>query len=126
MLDIALQAAGGRKIVEIRLAVGRFSAIVPASVAVFFDYLSRGTLAENARLVFETVPVALTCSDCGKTAALDIPSDVPVRPALAAALCRGCPCGGKALKVTGGLGFDLISLTVDEGGVIAVADNAVE
>ena len=126
MLDIALQSAGGQRIVEIRLAVGRFSAIVPASVAVFFDYLSRGTPAEGARLVFETVPVALTCSDCGQTTVLDIPSDVPVRPALGVALGRGCPCGGKALKVTGGLGFDLIRLTVDEGGVIAIDDNAVE
>jgi hydrogenase nickel incorporation protein HypA/HybF len=114
MLDLAVKEAGGRRFTAIRLGVGRFSAIVPASVEVFFSHLSIGTPAQGARLFFKTVPVALTCSACGRTAVLDIPEDVPVRPALGAALNGGCRCGEKKLRITGGLGFDLIGLTVEE------------
>lgn len=113
ILDLALSEADGKRIREIRLAVGRFGAIVPASVEVFFRHLSTGTPAQGARLVFETVPVELTCIACGHILALDVPQEVPIRPALAAALKSGCRCGEKKLKITGGLGFDLIGLTLD-------------
>ena len=126
MLDLALSSAGGERITEIRLGVGRFSAIVPASVEVFFRHLSAGTPAQGARLVFAIVPVETTCADCGKTMVLDVPPEVPIRPALARALTTGCPCGGKKLNVTGGLGFDLISLTVDSRGSIAPQRQAAE
>jgi hydrogenase nickel incorporation protein HypA/HybF len=112
ILDLAFKEADGRQITEIRLGIGRFSAIVPASVEVFFRHLSKGTSAQGARLNFKTIPVELTCSGCGKMSALDIDLDVPVRPALAAALNKGCRCGEKKLKITGGLGCDLIGLTV--------------
>ena len=112
MLDMALKESGGKKISEIRLEVGRFSAIVPASVEVFFRHLSAGTPAQGARLVFHSVPVTLTCTVCKKILVLEIAPDAPVRPALGTALGRGCSCGEKKLKVSGGLGFDLIGLTV--------------
>jgi hydrogenase nickel incorporation protein HypA/HybF len=115
LLDLALREAGGRRIVAIRLGVGQFSAIVAGAVEVFFRHLSAGTPAQGARLVFETVPLELTCTACGRTSGLDGGPDAPVRPALAAALRRGCPCGGARLTITGGLGFDLLGLTVEGG-----------
>lgn len=111
ILDLALEESGGKKIAEIRLAVGRFSAIAPASVEVFFRHLSKGTPAQGARLVFTSVPISLTCTACGKTSILEIDPEVPVLPALGAALHNGCRCGEKKLKVTGGLGFDMVGLT---------------
>ena len=113
ILDQALDAAGGRIISRIRLGVGRFSAIVPDSLSLFFAHLSRGTAAESAELVFETVPVVLTCRTCGAENTLDIPEDIPVRPALARSLAGGCPCGSGEVKVSGGLGLDLISVEVE-------------
>jgi Zn finger protein HypA/HybF involved in hydrogenase expression len=113
LLDLALREAGGRRIVEIRLGVGQFSAIVAGAVEVFFRHLSVGTPALGARLVFQTVALELTCTACGRTSGLDGGPDAPVRPALASALSRGCPCGEPTLKITGGLGFDLLGLTVD-------------
>ena len=126
MLDLALKEAGSGRIAEIRLGVGRFSAIVPASVEVFFRHLSAGTPAEGARLVFETVPLELTCDDCGKTAVLEVPPHVAIRPALADAFRRGCPCGGQHLEITAGLGFDLISLTVGDPDAAAPDREAAE
>ena len=46
MLNMALEHAKGHRITDIYLQVGRMSAIVPESVEVFFDYLSKDTLAE--------------------------------------------------------------------------------
>jgi hydrogenase nickel incorporation protein HypA/HybF len=112
MLDMVLQEAGGKRITEIRIGVGRFSAIVPAAVEVFFRYLSSGTPAEGACLVFETVPVELTCTACGRIVTPDIPPQAPIHPALGAIFKQGCPCGAGKLTITGGLGFDLINLTL--------------
>lgn len=112
LLDLALEACHGRSIARIDIEIGRFSAIVPDSLAVFFSCLSRGTAAEGAELVFETVPVVLTCKACGSENRLDIPETVPVRPALARHLAAGCICGAGELSVTGGLGLELTGIDV--------------
>ena len=115
LLDMVLAKAGGKAVTEIRLAVGQFSAIVPAAVEIFFRHLSEGTRAQGAVLVFETRPVELTCPVCGTIVAPEISAAIPIRQALGLALGRGCThCEGR-LKITGGLGFDLIDLTVDDG-----------
>tara|TARA_B100000614_G_scaffold201776_1_gene183117 strand:- start:189 stop:566 length:378 start_codon:yes stop_codon:yes gene_type:complete len=113
MLDLALSESSGRTITRIFLGVGRFSAIVPDSLSVFFTHLSRGTPAENAELVFETIPVVITCRACGENRTLDIPDKIPVRPALARHLAAGCDCGSNDLTVTGGLGLDLLTVEVE-------------
>ena len=114
MLDMALGKAGDRVIKEICLGVGRFSAIVPSSLEIFFSYLSRGTLAEGARLVFETIPVTLSCENCREIITLDIPLDQPVQTALGQQLKQGCPfCGWKKIRIKGGLTIDMISLKVE-------------
>ena len=114
MLDLVLQEADEKKILEIRLGVGRFSAIVPASMEVFFRYLSAGTPAEGARLVFETVPVELTCTACARKMEPDIPLNDPIHQVLGAIFKDGCPCGSGKLTITGGLGVDLIDLSIED------------
>ena len=47
LLNMALEHAAGRRITDIYLQVGRMSPVVPSSVALFFDHLSQGTLAEG-------------------------------------------------------------------------------
>ena len=114
MLDMALEKAGSRPVKKIVLGLGRFSAIEPESLALFFTHLSRGTPAQGAVLVFETVPVTLVCKECSVLISLDIPPDQPVRPALGEYFARGCSCGGKSLSLAGGLGLDLLRLEIDE------------
>lgn len=114
ILDLALQEADGKRITQIRLGVGRFSAIVPASMEVFFRYLSAGTRGESARLVFETVPVELTCTACAIKMVPDIPPQASIHPALGAIFKQGCRCGSEKLTITGGLGVDLINLSIED------------
>jgi hydrogenase nickel incorporation protein HypA/HybF len=113
MLDMALEHANGQRITDIYLQVGRMSLIVPECVEFYFEYLSRGTLAEGATLHFEIVPLEMTCLDCGRQADLSDWADDPPRAIMVEALARGCQCGSNKLRVTGGTDFNMISLEVE-------------
>jgi len=114
MLDMALEYAKGQRITDIYLRVGGMSLIVPESVEFYFEYLSKGTLAEGATLHFETVPLEMTCLDCGRQADLSGWMDEQPRAIMVQALARGCECGSSNLRVTGGTGFDMVSLGVED------------
>ena len=113
MLNMALEHAKGFRITDIYLQVGRMSLIVPESVEFYFEYLSKGTLAEGARLHFEVQPIEMTCTDCGRQADLTDLMDEQPRAIMVQALARGCECGSKNLRVTGGTGFNMLSLGVE-------------
>lgn len=70
ILDIALKHAAGHnvsKIVRIGLKIGELSDLEDEWIQRYFDYLSRGTLAENAQLVIERAPIVLGCESCGSS-----------------------------------------------------------
>src|SRR5512146_2591390 len=114
ILNMALEHAQGRRVTCIYLQAGQFSAVVPSSVEIFFKYLSKGTLAEGARLHFETIPLEMTCQACGQKA--DLAQWLHERPQLimARALAKGCACGSKNLRVTGGVSFSIVSVELEE------------
>jgi hydrogenase nickel incorporation protein HypA/HybF len=113
LLQMALDHAEGRRVTDIFLQVGRMSAIVPESVEVFFEYLSKDTLAEGANLHFERTPVEMTCQECGRQ--LDLSEWLEEAPQLIMqkAFAQGCECGSKNLRVSGGVSFGLVSINVD-------------
>ena len=112
LLDLVLETAGEQRVTGIYLRVGAMSSIVPDSVAIFFDFLSKRTVAEGAQLHFERVPATLTCDACGAQIEIALDANESPQLAVAEALARGCSCGGKRLRITHGLGFDLVSLDV--------------
>ena len=112
---MALQAAEGHRVTDIYLQVGRMSAVVPSSVEVFFDHLSKGTLAEGARLHFETLPVEMACLDCGRPA--DLSQWANERPQVIMARAdrpSAALCGSKRLRVTGGVSFGMVKIEVED------------
>jgi hydrogenase nickel incorporation protein HypA/HybF len=112
MLTLALKHAQGQRITDIYLRVGMMSLVVPESVEFYFEYLSKGTLAEGAALHFETAPLEMTCADCGRQADLSAWVNEPPRKIMVEALAQGCQCSSHNLRVTGGTGFDMVSLGV--------------
>jgi hydrogenase nickel incorporation protein HypA/HybF len=106
VLNVALeaaQAAAARRITAINLVVGDLSGIVDDSVQFYFDFLSRGTLAEGATLRFQREPASATCRDCSYQFDLT----TPVWPC--------CPaCGSARLFVNGGRELRVESIEVDE------------
>ncbi len=53
-----------RKVVTIHLEVGKLSDLEDEWIQRYFDYLSKGTLAEGAKLEIERTPVVMQCNAC--------------------------------------------------------------
>jgi hydrogenase nickel incorporation protein HypA/HybF len=67
ILDIVLQHVDGHdvsRIVVIHLTIGELSDLEDEWIQHYFDYLSRGTLAEDAKLAIERAPIVLRCDSC--------------------------------------------------------------
>ena len=67
ILDVVLrhaQANGANKVVSIQLKIGELSDLENEWIQRYFDHVSKGTLAENARLKIERTPVVMKCNDC--------------------------------------------------------------
>jgi hydrogenase nickel incorporation protein HypA/HybF len=74
ILDIALQHAGKHDVLKIRaihLEIGRLSDLEEEWMQRYFDYLSRGTLAENAELKIHWIPVVFQCPACAASLKAD-------------------------------------------------------
>jgi hydrogenase nickel incorporation protein HypA/HybF len=112
LLKMALEHAQGRRITDVYLHVGKMSAIVPESVEVFFEYLSKDSLAEGAKLHFTIDPLEMTCQDCGRLMDLDAWADETPQFIMQKAFAQGCECSSKQLRVTGGVKFGLLSIDV--------------
>jgi hydrogenase nickel incorporation protein HypA/HybF len=112
ILNLVLEYAGGHPVTDVYLKVGRMSPVVPDSVDLFFEYLSKDTLAEGAKLHFEVDPVEMTCQTCGQKVDLSAWADERPQLIMAKAIAKGCPCGSKTLRVTGGVAFGVVSISV--------------
>jgi hydrogenase nickel incorporation protein HypA/HybF len=70
ILDIVLKHAenyGVRKVRAIHLEVGLLSDLEAEWMQRYFDYLSKDTLAEKARLEIKWIPIVLQCQDCNES-----------------------------------------------------------
>ena len=70
ILDIVLKHASGQevsKIVRIHLSIGALSDLEDEWIQHYFDYLSHGTLAENAQLAIRRAPIVARCHSCSRS-----------------------------------------------------------
>jgi len=68
ILDIVLRhaaRAGADRILAINLVIGELTGFVDDSIQFYFDFLSRDTPAEGARLAFERIAPQARCRACG-------------------------------------------------------------
>lgn len=68
IMDAALPAAkeaGAKKILEIRLKIGELSGVMPECIQEYFDIISKGTIAQDAKLIVEKIPITIHCNKCG-------------------------------------------------------------
>ena len=64
LVEITLRHAEGRRVEAVHLQVGELSSYVNDSIQFFWDDLTRGSVAEGARLEFHLIPATLVCIDC--------------------------------------------------------------
>ena len=61
----AAEQNGAVKIEKIYLQIGELSGIVPSCVTQYFVHAAKGSIAEGAEVVMETIPVRIRCAQCG-------------------------------------------------------------
>lgn len=105
LLKIVLKHAednNAEKVVSVQLQVGEMRDITEEWMQRYFDYLSKGTMAEGAKIMIRTIPVTFRCEGCAHLFSADIRKGDPV-----------CPlCSGRRGQVTGGNEFLIVSIGV--------------
>ena len=56
-----------RKVMVIHLQIGKLSDLQDGWIQHYFDYLSKGTLAEGAKLKIERTPIMVQCHACSRS-----------------------------------------------------------
>ncbi|HQG32629.1 MAG TPA: hydrogenase maturation nickel metallochaperone HypA [Deltaproteobacteria bacterium] len=75
ILEVVLRHArmnGVSRVHAINLAVGKLSDLEDEWIQQYFDYLSKGTLAEGAKLNIERIPVVFRCTSCRTDFEVDV------------------------------------------------------
>jgi hydrogenase nickel incorporation protein HypA/HybF len=69
LLDLVLEhaeKAEAEKVVAVNLVVGELSGVVDEAVEFYWDFLTKETIAKDARIIFRHVPASLKCRKCGE------------------------------------------------------------
>jgi hydrogenase nickel incorporation protein HypA/HybF len=93
---------GYNSIESVRLKVGKSAGILPDALLFAFDAVKAGTIAGEAKLIIEYVPLGGFCSDCG------VQFESEERYIFA------CPaCNSNAIKITRGDELQIIDMEVN-------------
>jgi hydrogenase nickel incorporation protein HypA/HybF len=96
----AAEASGATRINSLRLRVGAMTGVVPEALKFAFEALRNGTMAENATLTVEEVPVRSWCATCQEEFE---PGD----------FIDECPrCRTVSSDLRGGLELELVSMEI--------------
>lgn len=105
VLEVALEFGeqqNVQKILAVNLEVGALSDIVPEFAQMFFELISKGTIAENAKIVIEKIPARIKCRSCGAVIEMDIRN-----------LLYACDqCESQSIELISGREFRVVSLEV--------------
>ncbi len=67
MVDLVLKEAeksGAKRVRQINLVIGEMATVVDECIQFYFDFISKNTLAQDAKLTFQRVPLNAKCLDC--------------------------------------------------------------
>ena len=71
LLEQEAKRHGVKKIVRVRVEIGRLSCLEPEALRFAFDAMAPGAIAGTARLQVDQPPAHATCKDCGAPVELD-------------------------------------------------------
>lgn len=101
IIQVEAGQAGASHVSEVTVVLGELSTFVDKSIEFYFSELSRGTVAEGARLVFQSVEARAGCLQCGSS----------FRPRQAVFACP--QCGSPAVELQQGREIYIDSIDVD-------------
>lgn len=100
IVAIVQEKANGRKVVRVKLEIGKLSAIVPESIRFCFDVCSKDTCLSGAKLEINEVSPIGCCEVCRQEFALDLVN-------------AQCPCGSRDFKCIAGLEMKIKEMEVE-------------
>jgi hydrogenase nickel incorporation protein HypA/HybF len=109
IVNTVVKHAAGRRVSVVSMRVGALRQVVPDTLEFYFDFVSKGTVCEGARLEQELIPAVLRCAGCGRE---EWTIDMPIF------MCPGCGSGGQ-VEVASGEEFEVESIEVEETECIA-------
>ena len=104
ILETVMRHAKGRRVTQVDMTIGTMRQVVPDSLDFYFGVVTRGTLAEGAKLEQKIVPAELRCRDCSRNWHPD--------PDFPDFRCPGCI--GSNIQVLAGTEFEVESINVHE------------
>jgi hydrogenase nickel incorporation protein HypA/HybF len=100
--------AEGRRVKVVNLRVGALRQVVPDSLCFYFDFVTKETVCDGARLAIEAVPARLRCRECGDEWELEQP------------LFR-CVCGATEVEVAAGDELEVESIELGKEAAACIA-----
>lgn len=74
LVDLVLEHAkksGAGKVLKVNVVAGELSGYVDECMQFYYEQLSKGTIAEDAKLSFKRIPTQGRCRDCGHEFLID-------------------------------------------------------
>jgi hydrogenase nickel incorporation protein HypA/HybF len=65
ILEEKARENGAKKVILVKLQVGKLAGVVPEFLETAFDAYKEGTLAAEAELKIEEIPLTIKCQKCG-------------------------------------------------------------
>lgn len=93
-----------KKITRINLKLGFLSDLVPECISLYFDILSKGTLAEKAKIRVEKLPANIKCLNCNNVWTEEVDNIEK---------CRCPECSSNNITFTGGREFYIDSMEAE-------------
>lgn len=93
--------AGFSKVEKVKISVGKASGAMPEALHFAFDILKKQTIADEASLLIEEIPVAGHCNNCQCAFTTE------------ESFIFACPyCGNNSLKINSGRELDIAEIEV--------------
>jgi len=108
IVNTVVKHAAGRPVSLVCLRVGALRQVVPDTLEFYFEFVSKGTVCEGARLEQGLIPAVLRCGSCRREWEIDLPIF----------MCPDCGSAGR-VEVASGEEFEVESIEVEETECIA-------
>ena len=90
-----------RAVTSVSVAIGELAGVVPDALELAFAMVTRGTIAEGAKLVCQRTPLTVACTACGREGPGSLEE-------------LGCTACGAPVRVTGGRELRLCTIDVED------------
>ena len=71
IMEEKAQEKGSKKIISVKLQVGKLSGVIPELLFTAFDVFKKDTIADEAELEIAEIPYTIQCKACGETMTRD-------------------------------------------------------